>query len=444
MERIKLSDHFTYNRIVKFTWPSIAMMLFISIYGAVDGYFVSNFAGTTPFAALNLIFPFLAVISATGFMMGAGGSAILGKTLGEGKADLANRYFTFFLFSTAVVGIVLSLIGFAFMRPVAMLLGAEGDMVELCTMYGRISMVSMPAFMIQYLFQSFFIAAEKPGMGFKVTLAAGCTNMVLDFIFVGLMGWGLAGAAWATVTSEFVGAIIPIAYFARENDSNFRIVKTKVYPREFAKACTNGCSELVSNIAMSFISIVFNLQLLKYAGEYGVAAYGVIMYVAFIFGAVFFGYSQGIAPVISYSFGAETHKEMKNLFGKSLRLMGWSGIVMTALSMMFAVPVCSIFVGYDKELLDFTVRAYRIFSITYLFMGIGAFGSSFFTALNNGIISAVISVVRTFAFRLSAIFVLPLIMGIDGIWVSTCAAEFFAFFLVLYFFVSRKERYHYA
>lgn len=444
MDRIRLSDHFTYNRILRFTWPSIAMMVFVSIYGAVDGYFVSNFAGKTAFAALNLIMPFIMVISACGFMMGAGGSAILGKTLGEGHRGLAQKYFSFFIWATAIMGTVFAIAGAVFMRPMAILLGAEGEMIELCTLYGQISMVSMPAFMLQYLFQSFFIAAEKPRLGFRVTLASGIGNMVLDLVFVGLLGWGLAGAAWATVTSEFIGAVVPIVYFARKNDSNFRIVRTQFFGGIFLKACTNGISELVSNIAMSFISIVFNLQLLRYAGENGVAAYGVIMYVSFIFASIFFGYTTGMAPVISFSYGAETHDEMRSLFRKSVTLMGGCGIVMTVLSLAAAVPFCGIFVGYDEELMAMTVRAYRIYSFTYLFMGVGAFGSGFFTALNNGLISAVISVVRTFVFRLSAILLLPLVLGIDGIWLSTCGAEFLAFFVVLYFFVTRREKYHYA
>ena len=444
MNRIRLSDHFSYKTIMRFTWPSIAMMVFVSIYGVVDGYFVSNFAGKTPFAALNLIMPFIMLISACGFMMGAGGSAILGKTLGEGKEELAQRYFSFFIWATLGMGILFAALGAIFMRPVAILLGAEGEMIDLCTMYGQISMVSMPAFMLQYLFQSFFIAAEKPRLGFRVTVLAGVTNMVLDLVFVGLLGWGLAGAAWATVSSEFVGAIIPIVYFARDNDSNFRIVRTSFYGRALGKACTNGISELVSNIAMSFISIVFNLQLLKYAGENGVAAYGVLMYVSFIFASVFFGYTTGMAPVISYSFGAETHDEMKSLFRKSITLMAASGVAMTALSLIAAVPVCELFVGYDRELLDMTVRAYRIFSFTFLFMGVGAFGSGFFTALNNGIISAIISMVRTFVFRLSAILLLPLVFGTDGIWLSTSGAEFLSFFVTLYFFITRRKKYHYA
>ena len=443
MDRIKLSDHFTYKRILRFTLPSMAMMVFVSIYGAVDGYFVSNFVGTTAFAALNLIMPFIMVVSACGFMMGAGGNAIIGKTLGEGRQEQAKRYFSFFIWATLIMGIVFSILGVIFMEPIAELLGAEGNTLRLCVIYGDISMVSMPMFMIQYLFQSFFIAAEKPGMGFKVTVVAGCTNMVLDAVFVGLLGWGLAGAAWATVTSEYVGGIIPLVYFARKNDSTLQIVRTKFYGRAFVKACTNGSSELVSNIAMSFIAVVFNWQLLKYAGENGVAAYGVLMYVSFLFYAVFMGYCSGSAPVISYNYGSGNSDELKNLFQKSIKLMSVGGVIMTVLGIVTAVPVCSFFVGYDQELLDMSVNGYRIYSFTYLLMGVGAFGSSMFTALNNGIISAVISGVRTFVFRLSAVLLLPLAFGINGIWLSTCVAEVFSFFLVLYFFAANRMKYKY-
>lgn len=443
MDRIKLSDHFTYKRILRFTLPSMAMMAFVSIYGAVDGFFVSNFVGTTAFAALNLIMPFIMVVSACGFMMGAGGNAIIGKTFGEGKPEQAKKYFSFFVWATLVMGIVFAILGVIFMEPIARLLGADNSTLRLCVIYGDISMVSLPLFMIQYLFQSFFIAAEKPEMGFKVTLIAGCTNMVLDAVFVGLLGWGLAGAAWATVTSEYVGGIIPLIYFARENDSTLRIVRTKFYGRAFVKACTNGSSELVSNIAMSFIAVVFNLQLLKYAGENGVAAYGVLMYVSFLFYAVFMGYCSGSAPIISYNYGSGNSDELKNVFKISIKLMSSGGIVMTVLGIITAAPVCAFFVGYDKVLLDMSVNGYRIYSFTYLLMGVGAFGSSMFTALNNGIISAIISGVRTFVFRLSAVLLLPLIFGINGIWLSTCVAEVFAFFLILYFFAANKRKYKY-
>ena len=443
MGRIRLSDHFTYRRLIRFTIPSIAMMVFVSVYGAVDGLFVSNFVGTTAFASLNLIMPFIMVISATGFMMGAGGSAIIGKTFGEGNDRLAQEYFSFFVLVTLVAGVILSILGVIFMRPISILLGAEGDMIDQCVVYGDISMISMPMFMIQYVFQSFFIVAEKPAMGFKVTVAAGCTNMVLDYVFIALIGMGIEGAAWATVIGEYVGGLIPIVYFARKNDSTLKFVKTRFYGRALGKACTNGCSEFVSNVAMSLISIVFNLQLIKYAGENGVAAYGVLMYVQFMFGAILIGYCAGVAKVISYSYGARTHSELKNLFRKSATLMGVCGLTMAVLGFATAVPVSEFFVGYDPVLLDMTVRGFRIFAVTFVFMGIGCFGSSLFTALNNGIISAVISMVRTFVFRLSAVLLLPLVLGLDGIWLSTCCAEALGFILTLIFFAAYRKKYHY-
>lgn len=443
MGRIRLSDHFTYRRLIRFTMPSIAMMVFVSVYYAVDGFFVSNYVGTTAFAALNLIMPFIMVVSATGFMMGAGGSAIIGKTLGEGDNRLAQKYFSFFVWVTIIAGIILSILGVIFMRPIAILLGAEGEMIDLCVIYGNISMISMPMYMTQYVFQSFFIAAEKPTIGLKVTIAAGCTNMVLDYVFIALMGMGLAGAALATAASEFVGGLVPIIYFARKNDSTLRFVRTRFYGRALGKACTNGCSEFASNISTSFISIVFNLQLIKYAGENGVAAYGVLMYVAILFGAVLMGYCVGVAPVISYGYGAGTHNEMKNIFRKSCTLMAVCGVVMTVFGLVTAVPISSFFVGYDSELMDMTVRGLRIFAFAFTFMGIGCFGSSLFTALNNGIISAIISVVRTFVFRLSAVLLLPLVLGIDGIWLSTCCAEGLAFAVTITFFWIYRKKYHY-
>ncbi|MBQ0079080.1 MAG: MATE family efflux transporter [Eubacterium sp.] len=444
MDRIKLSDHFTYKRILRFTAPSMAMMIFISVYGMVDGFFVSNFAGKTPFAALNLIMPFIMVLAAAGFMIGTGGSAIVGKTMGEGKSDLAKEYFSFLTIVGLVLGVIFAVVGAIFMRPVALLLGADANMLGDCVVYGRISMISMPAFMLQYMFQSFFITAEKPKLGFYMTVLAGVTNMVLDVVFVGIMDGGIVGAAWATVAGEFVGAIVSFVYFIRENDSTLKLVRTKFYGRVLLKTCTNGCSELASNIAMSFIAIVFNLQLIKYAGEDGVAAYGVIMYVSFVFVALFLGYVQGTAPIISYNFGAQTHNELKNVFAKSMKLMCGGGILITVLSLLTARLVCNIFVGYDPQLSELTIRAYIIYSFTYLFAGVGIFGSGLFTALNNGIISAIISIVRTFVFRLGAVIILPVFLGVDGIWISTCAAEVLAFALSVIFILAFRKKYKYA
>lgn len=444
MDHIKLSDHFTYKRIFRFTMPSVAMMLFVSVYGIVDGFFVSNFVGATPFAALNLIMPFIMVLSAVGFMLGTGGAAIVGKTLGEGDTQLAKRYFSFIVWVALIVGAALGIFGAVFMRQAAIFLGADGDMVELCVVYGRINMISMPAFMLQYIFQSFFITAEKPKLGFIMTVIAGVTNIILDIVLVGVLGLGLAAAAWATITGEIIGAVVSVIYFARENDSTLRIVPTQFYPKVLAKTCTNGCSELVSNISLSFISMVFNFQLMKYAGETGVIAYGVIMYVSWIIWAIFSGYAVGIAPVISFNFGAQTHQELKNIFSKCMKIMSVGSLVALAFSMLTARVVCMIFVGYDQELLDFTVRAYYIYAIGYLFIGVNCFGSTLFTALNNGVISAVISIVRTFAFKLTLVLILPTVLLIDGVWWSTCLAEVFAFVVTAVFIIVFRKKYKYA
>lgn len=442
--RIQLSDHFTYHRIIRFVMPSICMMIFTSIYGVVDGLFVSNFVGKTPFASLNLIMPFIMILGPLGFIIGTGGSAIVAKTLGEKEPDKANAYFSMMVFVTAVGGVVFAVLGALFMRPISLFLGATDAMVDYCVLYGNICMVSLPAFMLQTAFQSFMIAAEKPKLGLIITIISGCTNMVLDFLFIAVFSWGLAGAAWATACAEIVGGLLPVIYFACKNDSLLRLTKFRIYWRILGKTCVNGSSEFMSSISMSFVTALYNLQLLRFAGEDGVSAYGVMMYVNFIFMGVFFGYAMGIAPVVSYNFGAETHDEMKNVFSKSIKLMVGAGIALTILAFTLASPMAQLFVGYDAELLQLTCRGLRIYAICFILVGVNVFASSFFTALNNGVISAIISFLRSMVFKTAAVLILPVFWGIDGVWLSAIAAEILSFVVTLAYLVTRRHRYHYV
>ena len=441
--KIQLSDHFSYSRLTRFVLPSIVMMIFISIYGVVDGLFVSNFVGKTPFAAINLIMPVLMGLSALGFMIGTGGSAIVAKTLGEGDSRQANRYFSMLVYVTLVGGVVLAAAGELCLRPVAELLGAGGAMLEDCVTYGRIILLALPAFMIQNVFQSFFITAEKPQLGLAVTVAAGVTNMVLDFLLIVPLRMGLKGAAWATGISQVVGAAIPIGYFARKNDSLLRFTRTKMAWGALLKTCTNGSSELMTNLSMSLVNILYNLQLMRMAGENGIAAYGVIMYVNFIFVAIFLGYSIGSAPVIGYHYGAENHPELQNLLKKSLVIMVGGGVVLTAAAEGLSRPLAQIFVGYDPALLELTCRGFRMYALSFLLMGVNIFGSSFFTALNNGGVSAAISFLRTLLFQVAAVALLPGILGVDGIWLSIIAAELAAVGVTALCIRKLKGRYHY-
>lgn len=441
---IKLSEHFTYKKLLTFVFPSVMMMVFTSIYGVVDGFFVSNYVGKTPFAALNLIYPFIQIISALGFMMGAGGSAIIGKTLGEGDNERASRYFSLITYTTIVLGAVFSAIGIPFLRPISILLGADEAMIEYCVIYGRILLIGMVPLMLQCLFQTLLITAEKPHLGFAVTVAAGCTNMFLDWLFVGVLELGIAGAAWATVISELIGGIIPLVYFFVPNSSLIHLGKTKMEPKILLKSCTNGASELVSNISASLVGILYNFRLMKYAGEDGVAAYGVIMYVSFIFVAIFFGYSIGVAPIISYHFGAKNTNELKNLFKKSITVMAFFGIVMTILAEITSLPLSRLFVDYDAELVLITNRGFMIFSAAYLVIGLNVFGSSLFTALNDGVTSAIISFVRMLVLQVITVIVLPLIWDLDGIWAAEPVADIISFGITLYFFIKFKDKYHYA
>lgn len=440
---VQLSDHFSYKKLIRFTLPSIIMMIFTSVYGVVDGFFVSNFAGKTAFAALNFIMPFVMLLGAFGFMFGTGGSAIVAKLMGEGDHGKANRVFSMLVFVSVVGGIVITLLGFVFMDEVAMLLGADGQMLKDSVLYGRIVILALPAFMLQLEFQSFFITAEKPQLGLWVTVGAGVTNMVLDLLFVGLFKWGLIGAAAATALSQVVGGVVPVIYFCSPNSSLLRLCRTGFDGRSLLQTCINGSSELMSNISMSLVGMLYNVQLLKYAGENGVAAYGVLMYVNFVFLSAFIGYSIGTAPVISYNYGAQNHPELKNLLKKSTVVVGVFSLTMVALALVLARPLSQIFVGYDRELLKLTVRGFVIFSFSFLFAGFAIFGSGFFTALNNGLVSAVISFLRTLVFQTAAVLIFPLIWQVDGIWFSVVAAEFMAAALSAVFIVALRKKYKY-
>lgn len=441
--RIQLSEHFTYGKLFRFAIPSVIMMVFSSIYGVVDGLFVSNIVGKTPFAAINLIMPILMIVGAFGFMMGAGGTAIVSKTLGEKRADDANKYFSMIVYITIILGLVMAVTGFIFMRPLSSLLGAKGDTLDYCVTYGRIVILAMPFFMIQNLFQSFFIAAEKPKLGLLVTIAAGVTNMVLDALFVWVFRFGLEGAAIATSISQMVGGIVPIFYFARKNSSLLRLTKTSFYGKVLLRSMTNGSSELMSNISASIVTVLYNMQLMKFASEDGVAAYGVIMYVSFIFIAIFIGYAIATAPIVGYHYGAANTVELKSLLKKSTAITFGLGSIMLILAFAFATPLSMIFVSYDAELLEMTVRGLRIFSLSFLLSGFCIFISSFFTALNNGPVSAAISFLRTLVYQMLGVILLPLLFGLNGIWFSMVAAEILAFVTTLIFLFTNRRRYKY-
>lgn len=441
--RIQLSDHFDYKRLLKFTFPSMVMMVFTSLYSVVDGFFVSNFVGKTPFAAVNFIMPVLMILGSVGFMFGSGGSALVSKTMGEGEPEKARKLFSLFVYSTAVCGVIIAVISFIFLRPLAALMGAEGEMLDNCVLYGRILLLSLPFYMLQFEFQSFFITAEKPQMGLVVTVVCGLANMVLDALFMAVFSWGLVGAAAATAVSQMLGGVIPILYFGRADAGTLRLTKTKIDGKALLKACTNGSSELMSNISMSIVSILYNFQLMKYAGENGIAAYGVLMYVNMIFLAIFIGYSTGVAPVVGYHYGAENHSELKGLLKKSYVIIGVFAVAMFGLAELLAGALAGIFVGYDKELMEMTERAFMIYSVSFLFSGIAIYGSSFFTALNDGLTSALISFLRSLLFQVAAVIILPLIFGIDGIWFSVVAAELVAAVMTVLFIAAKRGKYHY-
>lgn len=444
--RIQLSDHFNYKKLIRFTLPSIAMMIFMSIYGVVDGFFVSNYAGKIPFAAVNLIYPFLMILSTAGFMFGTGGSAIVAKNFGEGNPEKANKNFSLFVYTAAAIGVILAISGIIFVRPIAEhLLGASGDLLENAVLYARIILIALPFNVLQFLFQSFFVTAEKPQLGLITTVSSGVTNIILDAVLVILLPQHLklVGAAVATGMSQVIGGILPLIYFFRKNSSILRLGKTRLDGKSLLKACTNGSSEFMSNVSMNLVGMLYNVQLMKYAGEDGIAAYGVMMYVSFIFASVFIGYSIGTAPIISYHYGAQNHKELKNILKKSLLLIGTIGCCMIVIGQLVASPLAKIFVGYDTSLMELTVSGFRIFALSFMFMGFAIFASGFFTALNDGLTSATISFLRTLVFQIAAVLLLPMIWGIDGVWFSIVVAEFMAVVFGLLFMILKRKKYNY-
>lgn len=442
-QEIKLSEHFTYKKLFRFVFPSIIMMVFLSIYSIVDGLFVSNFVGKLEFASLNFIFPIVMGLGAIGLMIGTGGSALVGKLLGENNPKKANEIFSMLIYATIILGILLGVITNLFLPTVAIKLGATDKMFDFCIKYGSILLYALPFYMLQNIFQSFFITAEKPKLGLAVTIIAGFTNVILDYIYIVVLKYGIVGAALATAISQFIGGIIPIIYFARRNDSLLKLTTCKLYFKEFLFVLVNGSSEFMTNIALSVVTVLYNCQFLKYTGENGVAAYGTIMYIMFIFSAVYIGYSMGVAPLFSYNYGAKNDLELKNLTSKSLKIIGTVGILMFISAEILAYPLTKIFVGYDLELLKFTIQGFRLFALSFIIGGFNIFGSAFFTALNNGVVSATISFLRTLVFETTCVLTLPVIFGITGLWCSVTVAEFLALIISTVFFVKMRKRYRY-
>lgn len=440
---IQLSDHFSYRRLIRFVIPSVAMMILTSIYGVVDGLFVSNFVGKTPFAAVNLVIPFTMILGAFGFMLGTGGTALVAKTLGEGRQEEANRIFSMLIYFALGLGVLLTIFGIAVLKGIVIKMGADDAMLRHCMIYGRIVLLGIPFYMLQNMFQNFLIAAEKPQLGLIVTIAAGVTNMVLDALFIAVLGWGVAGAAAATALGQCVGGLVPFVYFARKNSSKLSLVKTRLMGGALFHACTNGSSELVSNVSMSLVGMLYNLQLMKFAGENGVAAYGVIMYVNFIFIAIFLGYAYGSAPIVAFNYGARRTEELQNVLKKSLKLILGTGISLFLIATVFADVLSGLFVGYDAELYRLTVRGFHLYAISFLLCGFNIYGSSFFTALNNGVVSAAISFLRTVVFEVAAILILPVFFGVDGIWCAITVAELASILITIGAFSALRRRYQY-
>lgn len=440
---IKLSDHFTYRRLIRFVMPCVIMMVVTSLYTVIDGFFVSNYAGKMAFAAVNLIWPFLQLISAAGFMFGSGGSALTAFVLGTGDEKKANEIFTMLMMVLAVIGVVISVVGFVFMRQIAVILGADEYLIDDCVLYGRILICANPLFMMQNAYQSFLVTAERPRFGLGIAIMAGLINGILDFLLVAVFPLGVWGAGLATALSQIAGGLIPTIYFMRKNKSRLRFVKTKLDFPALWKACGNGSSEMMTNLSGAVVSLLYNYQLLRLAAEDGVAAYGAIMYVSFVFTAFHFGYAIGCNPIVGYHYGAENEAELKSVLRKSLFLTGAVGLGMTAAAEFLAGPISFVYVGYDPVLCEMTIRGMKLFGFSFFISGFNIFASAFFTGLNNGMVSAMISMLRTLVFQVAAVLLLPLWMELDGIWLSVVAAEAVTLVITAAFFVGNRKKYHY-
>lgn len=444
MAKVRLSDHFTYKRLIKFTISPILMMVFTALYNVVDGFFISNYGGKLDFAGVNFIMPYLFAISAVGVMMGSGGSALIGKLFGEGNTKKANETFSLVIYSSFVMGVILSIISYIFLDKIILLLGATPDLVASARSYALPLLISLPFFILESESLSLFMVAERPHLGLCVKLFCGSLNIVLDAVFMVSLHMGARGAAIATMINQLFGGIIPLVYFSiRKTKSTLHIGKTSLDFKTLGKVITNGSSELVSNISANIVSMLFNVQLIKYAGENGVASYGVLMYLCFIFNAMFFGYAIGVAPIVSYHYGAKNHEELSNILKKSLIINISASLVMFLISELGADTLAHIFVGYDETLKAMTVHGFRIFSFLFLLMGFNVFASSFFTALNNGLVSALIAFLRTLVFQISSVMILPIFWGIDGIWISPLVAEILALIISFSFLISLKKKYGY-
>lgn len=441
--QIKLSDHFSYGRLLRFTLPSIIMMVISSIYSVVDGLFVSNLVGDLALSSVNIVFPVAMIVGSFGFMLGTGGSAIVARTMGEGDQPLANRYFSMIIYAVVLLGVVLSTVCVIYMEPIACFAGASDALIGDCVVYGRILLAGSVPFMLQTSFQSFFVVAEKPHLGLALSIAAGVTNMVMDYVMIAVCDLGVAGAAIATVMGYCVGGVLPLLYFLRPKREGIRLTRTRFYGKQLLNACTNGSSELMSNISSSIVGILYNIQLMRLIGEQGVAAYSVMMYVDFVFVATFLGFSIGSAPIVSYHYGAGNHPELKNVFRKSMAVILCTSVAMVILSELLSRPLSSAFVGYNAELLEMTVHGFRLFALCYLFCGINIYASSFFTALCNGALSALISFLRSLLLRGGMVLLMPILFDLDGIWTAVIAAEGLGAVVSLGLLYAKRRQYQY-
>lgn len=419
-------------------------MVFMSLYTMVDGVFVSRFAGTAALSAVNIVYPMVSVVVAVGVMLATGGSAIIAKRMGEGKPEQARQNFSYLILAGVLIAVGMAALALVFLKPLLHLLGARGALFELCYAYALPLVFFIPSGILQMLFQTLLVTAGRPMLGLTVTVLGGVANIVLDYLFIVPLQMGIAGAAIATGIGFSIPAVFGLLYFALRRSGPLCFVRPKGGGKMLLRCCANGSSEMVTNMSTAVTTFLFNLLMMRYAGEDGVASITIVLYTQYLMTAVYMGYATGTAPVFSFHHGSRNGEQLRRLFRISMGFIALCSVATFALALVFAKQVVVIFTPAGSPVFEMALYGFRLFSGSFLFAGVGIFASAMFTAFSDGKVSAAISFLRTFAFIVLALLLLPLAMGLDGVWLAVPLAEVLGFGVSLFFLYRKKKRYCYA
>ena len=432
----------TLRNILKFAVPTIAMSVFMSFYTMADGLFVSNLIGTSALSAINLTAPVIQVVTAISTMLATGGSAVIMKKMGEQKPQEAKEDFTFLILVNVVVGLVMTMLGYFLMETIFGSMALSQEVAGYCTSYLSRYLVFTIPILLMNNFTLYMIASEKATLSLVCSVSGGVLNIVLDYVFIGFLDMGISGAAIATGLGYSVTAVVGLSVFSRKK-SLLHFTKPAFRFKVLANAATNGCSEMATALVTGIITMMFNWTMLHYVGEDGVAAVTIIMYVLMFASSLYTGYSYGVAPMLSYYYGEKNHEKLKKLVSTSLKVIAVISLVTVTASFAATKPLVSIFARPNNPVYDLAVTGNRICTLALFFIGFNIFASGMFTALSNGIVSAILAFSRSFVFMLITMLILPAILGVNGIWLATPAAELMALVLSALMFVKYRKRYQY-